>query len=360
MAKLLIDNLSKHYAAVKAVDGISLDIADGEFLTFLGPSGCGKSTTLFSIAGLDMPTGGRIVLDDQVFFDAEKKIAVPPEQRNCGLVFQSYALWPHLTVGQNLAFPLNLRKIDKPRQRQLIDRALELVEMSPYTARYPHELSGGQQQRVALARTLVYEPKLLLLDEPLSNLDAKLRIRARSWLKSLQSELGLTTIYVTHDQSEALSLSDRIAVIAEGKIVQLGTPEEIYRNPQSSFVADFIGASNFVRGTVVGIDGGAAAVQLPGDIRITAATSGEIQVGATVDVAVRPENIRQLNGGAVPADLNDITGTIKSREYLGSRFQYLVTFGDAELRMEVDREINEPQVRIGFAAADCRAFIHSH
>lgn len=357
MARLVLENLCKFFGDVKAVNDINLTVEDGEFLTFLGPSGCGKSTTLFAVAGLDEPTSGRILLDDTVFFDSQQNIAVVPERRNCGLVFQSYALWPHMTVRGNLAFPLQIRKIEKSRQQGLIIEALELVEMEAYIDRYPHELSGGQQQRIALARTLVYEPKLLLLDEPLSNLDAKLRNRARRWLKKLQSRLGLTTIYVTHDQSEALSLSDRIAVMDSGKFAQLGTPEEIYRNPADAFVADFIGASNFLDGNVVQVEGETVVVDVGNGNTVKASTRGAMAHGKPVRVALRPEDIQFAQGGTASSDDQNLLATrIVGRDYLGSRFQYFLDLGGAEIRIETEDDVSSGDARITFSADTCIAF----
>ncbi|HWL68984.1 MAG TPA: ABC transporter ATP-binding protein [Geminicoccus sp.] len=248
MAELVVSSLTRCFGAVTAVDRVSFTVRDGEFLTLLGPSGCGKSTTLAAIAGLERPTSGRISLGHDVYFDSDTNLFLPPERRNCGLVFQSYALWPHMTVEENCAFPLKLRRVPKEQRASQVREALALVEMERLADRYPHQLSGGQQQRVALARTLVFRPGILLLDEPLSNLDAKLRDRARSWLKHLQSKVGLTTVYVTHDQVEALAMSDRIAVMNGGRIAQLGTPKQIYVAPADRFVADLIGTSNMLDG----------------------------------------------------------------------------------------------------------------
>src|SRR5687767_4029587 len=231
MANLVVRDLVKTHGAFVAVNGVSLEAAEGEFITLLGPSGCGKSTTLSAIAGLDHPTSGLIRAGNRDFFNSDRGIALLPEQRNCGLVFQAYALWPHMTVRQNVEFPLKLRKVNVSERRRRVDDSLALVEMTRFSERYPHELSGGQQQRVALARTLVYDPAILLLDEPLSNLDAKLRERARVWLSQLHRAIKRTTVYVTHDQTEALALSDRIIVMNEGRIVQIGTPQEIYEHP---------------------------------------------------------------------------------------------------------------------------------
>lgn len=357
MARLELQNLCKYFGDVKAVDNIDLTVEDGEFLTFLGPSGCGKSTTLFAVAGLDEPTSGRILVDDTIFYDAKEKISVVPERRNCGLVFQSYALWPHMTVRGNLSFPLQIRKIPKSEQQKLIVDALELVEMESYIDRYPHELSGGQQQRIALARTLVYEPKLLLLDEPLSNLDAKLRNRARRWLKKLQKRLGLTTIYVTHDQSEALSLSDRIAVMNNGRFAQLDTPEEIYRNPADAFVADFIGASNFLDGTVIQSSEDEVIVDVKNGNTVTATTRKALAKGDAVRVSLRPEDIQFSNNSHDPVDgQNTLSTTIVGRDYLGSRFQYFLDVGGAEVRIETEDDRPSGDATISFSAGNCIAF----
>lgn len=357
MGKLLIKNLCKHFGDVKAVDNVSFTVENGEFLTLLGPSGCGKSTTLFAVAGLDVPTSGKISVDDTVFYDSANNVMVEPESRNCGLVFQSYALWPHMTVGKNLAFPLEIRKVSKNEQKRRINEALGLVEMQEYVDRYPHELSGGQQQRVALARTLVYEPRLMLLDEPLSNLDAKLRIRARHWLKELQSKLGFTTIYVTHDQVEALSLSDRIAVMQGGKIAQIGTPEEIYGNPANPFVADFIGASNFIDGVVSAVQDGMVDVTVAGGATIKAVARGTQVKGQKVQVAIRPEHISVSADGKVSAEVDNLLqATVKDRDYLGARFQYMLALGDAELRMETEDNLEGDTLFVAFSSSQSISF----
>ncbi|MEJ7569905.1 MAG: ABC transporter ATP-binding protein, partial [Gaiellaceae bacterium] len=209
MPEIHVENLVKEFGDQRALDDVSFEVKEGELFTLLGPSGCGKSTTLMSIAGFQHPEAGRIAVGDDTFVDVSRKLVVPAERRNLGIVFQSYAVWPHMTVFENLAFPLKVRKLKRDAIRTRVREVLELVEMLPYEQRYPHQLSGGQQQRVALARALVYSPSVLLLDEPFSNLDAKLRERARAWVKELQGTLGLTTIFVTHDQDEALSMSDR-------------------------------------------------------------------------------------------------------------------------------------------------------
>jgi len=352
MSELVLENLSKHFGNVRAIDSINLKVADGEFLTLLGPSGCGKSTTLFAIAGLDTPTGGTIRAGEHVFFDSARSILVPPERRNCGLVFQSYALWPHMTVEQNLAFPLRIRKVPASDRQRRIAEALELVEMGAYAKRYPHELSGGQQQRVALARTLVFEPTLLLLDEPLSNLDAKLRIRARNWLKELQQRLKITTIYVTHDQIEALAMSDRIAVMNKGELVQLATPQEIYTRPSGAFVADFIGSSNFLQGKMVSrAADGAAEVALDDGTRVGVVWAPDVAPGSDVLVVVRPEHVRL--SATRPADdgINLLPGRITGRSYLGARFQYGLDVAGTAIAAETEDAIDQPEVYASFERA---------
>src|SRR5258705_4064366 len=224
MPEIRVEGLTKSFSNVRVLNEVTFNVNEGEFFTLLGPSGCGKSTTLMSIAGFVEPEAGVIVCGGQTFVDRGRGISLPAEARNLGIVFQSYAVWPHMTVFQNVAFPLRVRRLKRVELRERVTRALELVEMGEYGHRYPHELSGGQQQRVALARSLVYSPSVLLLDEPFSNLDAKLRERARRWLKELQLELALTTIFVTHDQDEALAMSDRVLVMRDGNVLQIDTP----------------------------------------------------------------------------------------------------------------------------------------
>jgi iron(III) transport system ATP-binding protein len=355
MNKLKIDGFCKEFNGSLVVDNVNITVKDGEFLTLLGPSGCGKSTTLFAIAGLDKPTSGRISLGETTFFDDKTDTFVEPENRNCGLVFQSYALWPHMTVWQNLAFPLDIRKTPKAEKERRINEAIELVELNGLEKRYPHELSGGQQQRVSLARTLVYEPKLLLLDEPLSNLDAKLRIRARKWLKELQTRLKLTTVYVTHDQAEALSLSDRIAIMDKGKLVQLDTPANIYKKPANAFVADFIGNSNFIPGKVVKVDSGRCEIDI-GHTIVNSTINIQINIGDKVVVAVRPECV--LPTSENPSNtVNVLEGKIVSREYLGSKFQYFIELKNGEsLRMESELDVGVGEIQVTFDELDAITF----
>src|SRR5215208_6659963 len=254
---LVIEDLVKVFpGGVYAVNHVSLTIREGQFATLLGPSGCGKTTTLNCIAGLEQPDGGRIAAGNAVLTDVERRVILPPERRNLGMVFQSYALWPHMTVYDNLAFGLKLKKVPGGEVRKRIDEVLGLVGLAGLQQRYPFQLSGGQQQRVALARAVVAQPRVLLLDEPLSNLDAKVREQARFWLRDFQKRLGITAVYVTHDQAEALAISDMVAVMSAGELLQYAPPQEIYERPASQFVAEFIGQTSFLRAQVVSASDG--------------------------------------------------------------------------------------------------------
>ncbi|RTZ43235.1 ABC transporter ATP-binding protein [Candidimonas sp. SYP-B2681] len=333
MAEIVISNLVQHYGNVLAVDGVSLRVNDGELVSLLGPSGCGKSTTLAALAGLERPTSGSIIVGGVPFFDSSKGIYLPPEARNCGLVFQSYALWPHMSVIDNCAFALKLRKISKADQKKRVMDALELVEMQSFGDRFPYQLSGGQQQRVALARTLTYEPTILLLDEPLSNLDAKLRERARSWLRSLQKKVGLTTVFVTHDQSEALAMSDRVAVMNGGKIIQYDTPQAIYDQPKDRFVADFIGSSVLLRTRVAAHNGDSHTLILPDGQQITLQITYPAKQDELIDVAIRAETLN-LIAGTPARPTRALKGQISNASYLGSHYECDFTVGQVPLRIE--------------------------
>jgi len=336
MPDVVVSQLKKDFAGNTVLHEVDLAIEDGEFFTLLGPSGCGKSTTLSCLAGLEKPTSGRISIGDEVFFDGDTHTFVPPEARNLGMVFQSYALWPHMTLAQNLAMPLKLRKVPKAQQQTLIHDALDKVGMAHLKDRFPHQLSGGQQQRVALARALVYSPRVLLLDEPLSNLDAKLREQARVWLKRLQSELGITTIYVTHDQEEALAMSDRIAVMSSGHLLQVGTPEDIYERPASAEVAAFIGRSNFIDGTISSLAGGKVRVAVPdASAEFEIPGDGMFAVGDAVTVAFRPERATLVGTQAVPPEASVLlAGEVLTTAYVGSRVEYTVRFGRRTLLVD--------------------------
>jgi iron(III) transport system ATP-binding protein len=335
---------------VFAVNGVTFTVEEGEMFTLLGPSGCGKSTTLRAIAGLEDPDTGKIALSNRVLYsrsNGSKPINVPVHDRGLGMVFQSYAIWPHMTVFDNVAFPLEVRRREQKLTRKIIEsrvmRVLETMELAKYAKRPATKLSGGQQQRLALARAIVIEPPLLLLDEPLSNLDAKLRESLRDELKRLQRDLGITSIYVTHDQVEALALSSRIAVIQEGNIVQLGRPREIYNSPSCKFVAEFIGSSNFVQGVVRSRDGCRYLIETSaGDLTIESPT--DVVVGADVIVSIRPECVdlhTEESGGLVP---NEWKGTVLSRSFLGDTVDHVLEVRGHSLRARVNPSVSiEPQ-----------------
>ena len=310
MSEVRIEHVFKRFGDVTAVSDFGLTVKDGEFVSLLGPSGCGKTTSLRMIAGFERATEGEIYIGDHCVSSHIKNTFVPPEKRDIGMVFQSYAVWPHMTVTENVAYPLKIQKVPKEERAARVAEMLKLVHLDEYGSRYPHQLSGGQQQRVALARALVMRPGLLLLDEPLSNLDAKLRESMRFEISSIQKELGITVIYVTHDQSEAMTMSDRVVVMSRGVIQQIGTPYEIYRNPANKMVADFIGLVNFVEGEVQGdrvyISG--TGVSFPN-------TSG---ITGSATIAVRPENITMSRTSGT------IEGTLVHRFYLGDAVDYRV------------------------------------
>ena len=314
---LNIDSLSKFYGGFTALDNVSLGIRRGEFLTLLGPSGSGKTTLLMSIAGFVLPDRGDILLDGRSIGH------LPPEQRNFGMVFQGYALFPHMTVADNIAFPLKVRKRPAAEIKQKVDAALDLVQLSSRADRYPRQLSGGQQQRVALARAMVFTPHLLLLDEPLSALDKKLRAELQDELKRLHRRVGLTFIYVTHDQDEALSMSDRIVVMRDGRVVQQGSPTELYDRPATTFVADFLGKSNFLRGKVEAHAPGGFVLAHQGARIAQASADGEAPaVGTDVVIALRPEKVGIVRDGEA-AD-NRLKGVVSEWNYFGSQFRLVV------------------------------------
>ena len=328
---VIIKNAVKKYGDFTAVNGISLNIEQGEFFTLLGPSGCGKTTLLRMIAGFNTVDGGEICFDEQVINN------LPAHKRDIGMVFQNYAIFPHLNVADNVAYGLKARKVPKEQITPRVDEALRMVQIDQLKARQPNELSGGQQQRVALARAFVIEPGVLLMDEPLSNLDAKLRVQMRTTIKKLQRRLGITTIYVTHDQEEALAISDRIAVMKEGNIMQIGRPEEIYRKPANPFVANFIGVSNFVDCAVDGQDPKAATVKLHDgysfQMPLRAPYSGEVILSA------RPEQLFFSEKG--------IPGKVNLSVFLGDFIQYEVQLHTGQVL-----ELNEYTKDVDSAKAD--------
>lgn len=318
----------QHSDRVTAVRDVSFKVEEGKFYTLLGPSGCGKTTTLRCIAGLEKPDAGEVEVAGQVVFSSSRKTFVPAFRRSIGMVFQSYAIWPHLTVFENVAFPLRVGKQRRGSGEiaSKVKKALELVELSGLGDRMATQLSGGQQQRLALARALAREPKVLLLDEPLSNLDAKLRERMRVELRELQRRLGITTLYVTHDQIEALSMSDEIAIMNSGEIVQQGAPREIYLQPQTQFVAQFIGSTNQLSGMLRGLDGvGRARVETSvGELLCRA--SGEIEPGSEVVIMVRPENV-VVHAARPPETANVVEGKVATVMFLGQYLDCTIELG---------------------------------
>lgn len=351
MSDLIIEGLVKNFGGVRAVDHVTLTVKDGTLTSFLGPSGCGKTTTLNSIAGLEPIDEGLIKAGSLVLNDTRRKIALQPEQRELGMVFQSYALWPHMKVYDNLALGLKLKKVPKELARKRIKEILELVGLEDMAGRYPFQLSGGQQQRVALARAVVAQPRLLLLDEPLSNLDAKVREQARSWLREIQNRLGITTVYVTHDQAEALAISDMVAVMSKGKLMQYATPHEVYENPATRYVADFIGVSSFLEGTVVERASNLTRIKIDSGEVLTSSRPAPA-AAEKVTVTIRSERIQLLpaTNETVP---NSIPATIVSGLYLGSKYQYQVrTRTGGTIRIETLNAAPGDEVLLGFAPED--------
>ncbi len=321
---ITLDSLSRHIAGVRAVDGVSLTIEPGELFFLLGPSGCGKTTTLRLIAGFIDPTAGRVLFGDR---DVTR---TRPSKRNAAMVFQSYALWPHMTVERNVEFGLAARKVARADRRARASRALESVRMQAYAARKPAQLSGGQQQRVALARALVVEPDVLLLDEPLSNLDAALRLEMRSEIRRLCKASRITTVYVTHDQAEALSMADRIAVMRDGRLVQVGTPEEVYRRPTNRFVAEFMGETNLIPATIAAREAGASVLDTPAG-RITARDHNQqLSDQNRLVCSVRPESVRLVTG--FETNGKALQGKVLDAVYLGGAVQRLIEVGGVRLK----------------------------
>ena len=316
-----LDGVTKTYGSTTVLHGVDLALEAGELVCLLGPSGCGKTTALRCIAGLETVTSGRVSIG------AEEVTDVPVNRRDIGMVFQQYSLFPHLTVAQNVQFGLDMRRVARPERRTRVGEMLEVVGLTALAERFPHELSGGQQQRVALARALVTRPRALLLDEPLSALDAKVRVRLRDEIRAIQTELGMTTVFVTHDQEEALAISDRVAVMEAGRIAQLGSPEELYRRPASAFVADFVGLSNRLDGELVGDRVHVRGAALP----LVAEPAGSTGVaGARVTAYVRPEHVRltPAPGALGSAEVPARAATVVSSGFLGAIRRTVVQFAD--------------------------------
>jgi len=325
MTEVRFEHIFKKFDSTIALDDIDLQIGAGELFFLLGPSGCGKSTLLRLIAGLHEPTSGRIL------FNGRDVTHLGTEKRNAVMCFQSYALWPHMSVRENVRFGLDVRSVPKVEQNTRIDEVLNLVQMMPYADRKPNQLSGGQQQRVALARALAVKPDCLLLDEPLSNLDAKLRHEMRSEIRRICKTAGFTTIYVTHDQKEALSVADRIAVLKGGKLVQVGTPDELYHRPNSAFVADFIGQTNLLTGKVVEQHDTTLTIDTAAG-RVTAERTAATPASGSVTVSIRPEQMRIARNGQ-PAGVNRITGQSIENTFLGEASEHVLRVGDTQLKV---------------------------
>ena len=337
MPEIILENVTKKFEKFVAVDNLCLHIADRGFVTLLGPSGCGKTTTLRMIAGLETPTSGRILIDGKPVFDSKKGVNVPPNKRDIGFLFQNYALWPHMTVYENIAFGLEMLKWDKARIRKRVDELLALLKIEPFEKRYPSELSGGQQQRVAIARTLAPSPKVLFMDEPLSNLDAKLRQEMRAELKRLHSDTNSTFVYVTHDQLEAMTLSTQVCLMNTGLLQQYAPPLTIYNDPANLFVAEFVGnpTMNFIPAKVVAADGCAVTLDVLGKRAVFHAQAPVTGLGAEAVLGVRPEFLPLTEDGA-------IAGHVYSTLPTGMETSLRVACGDAMLTSVVFGSVDYP------------------
>jgi iron(III) transport system ATP-binding protein len=364
MPAIVINKLTKRYGKVTAVDNIDLTVPDGSFVTLLGPSGCGKTTTIKCIAGLEKPDAGEIRIGGKVVSSSKESVFVPTEKRKLGMVFQSYAVWPHMTVARNVEYPLVAQHFPRNQRSEKVQRALELVRLEGLGNRYPGELSGGQQQRVALARALVYEPEVLLLDEPLSNLDAKLRESMRLEIRELQRKLGITTVYVTHDQLEALVMSDIVCLVNKGSIVQMGAAMELYRKPASKFSAGFIGTTSFLDGEITEEMGTAHDLRTyrskVGNHVLVCCSPADFRKGDLVFISIRPECVRfsdeKQNGP------NFFVSKVKTKTYLGDRIKYLVEFAGTRIGAltgpSVDLSVGQ-EVCIEIKTSDCLAISKS-
>jgi putative spermidine/putrescine transport system ATP-binding protein len=343
MATVELRGITKRFDRVVAVDNVSLTVREGEFFSLLGPSGCGKTTTLRVIAGFIAPTAG------QVLIGGRDVTNVPPHRRDTAMVFQHYALFPHKSVFENVAFGLRMRGLTQTAIREKVAQVLEMVAMGGMGHRYPAQLSGGQQQRVALARAIVIEPRVLLFDEPLGALDKKLRTQMQFELRQLQRRLGITAIYVTHDQEEALTLSDRIAVMDRGRIVQVGTPKEIYERPQDVFVADFIGGANFLPGRVISWEDNRTLIEVVGT-RVHVPSAHPVSEGQRVVVTIRPEKLRLVAEGA-GVDGNQLAGTVAATTYVGEAIIFHLDVGDGKrLMVKMRNEAGTPALPAGARA----------
>ncbi|MBI4523681.1 MAG: ABC transporter ATP-binding protein [Deltaproteobacteria bacterium] len=340
MAVVTVTNLRKYFGVIPAVDGISLEIQEGEFVTLLGPSGCGKTTTLRLIAGLEENDAGEIWIGGRIVSAPHNGVFVLPEKREIGMVFQSYAIWPHMTVFENVAFPLRIRHLGRAVIREKVEKVLTLTGIEDLASRLATQLSGGQQQRVAIARAFAVEPAVLLMDEPLSNLDAKLRDHMRFELRELQRRTGVTTIYVTHDQAESMVLSDRIVVMNKGRIEQVGAPQEIYESPRSKFVSDFVGLVNLIEVDVLDLSGEKCRLRAKNGREFlceAARVSSEVRNGVAL---IRPENLKLGRDGVFGNNVNTFEGIVESATYFGDHRDYQIRDGDLILRSKTDTAVN--------------------
>lgn len=338
MAVVSVYNLRKAFGQVQAVNGVSFDVGEGEIVTLLGESGCGKTTTLRVIAGLEENEDGQVILGGEVVSDPARGKFLPPEKRKIGMVFQSYAIWPHMTVFENVAFPLKIRRVAFSEINNRVEEILTMVGLTELKLRLATQLSGGQQQRVAIARALACDPAILLMDEPLSNLDAKLRERMRFELRDMQKRFGIATLYVTHDQAEAMVLSDRVIVMKDGSIEQVGTPQEIYENPQSHFVSDFIGMANFMMGEVIEIKNGKCRVRISGNNRELIMHAGKLSEPGRLLVLVRPESLEVGRVGELPPE-NTWLALVEVAAYFGDHREYILRDADLTLRVKTGPKV---------------------
>jgi ABC-type Fe3+/spermidine/putrescine transport system ATPase subunit len=346
-AILTVTGLTKHFGSFIAVDNLDIDLRPGEILALLGPSGCGKTTTLRMLAGLEQPTRGRIVFDQTTFASVEDDVFLPPNKRNVGMVFQSYALWPHMSAFGNVSYPLRIRGVAPSEIRERVARILGMFGLGNHASHAVHQLSGGQQQRVALARALIYEPRLMLFDEPFSNLDAQLRTQMRVELKALQKTFRMTGVFVTHDQVEALSIADRVAIMRNGRIEQIGRPEEVYDRPATRFVRDFLGKSVTLRGRAVdALRDGRVTVALAGaggETRLSVRAVHEFLANEPVEIAVRPEHITArvpgdaTVGNARTPGTTAIEGRIENLLFTGDSYESRISFGPDGILLELPR-----------------------
>ncbi len=371
MAEVRVERLTKRYGSATAVDELDLTVRDGEFLTLLGPSGCGKTTTLRCIAGLEEPDAGTVSIGGRVMSASERKLFVRPERRDIGMVFQSYALWPHMTVSANVAYPLKLRRVPSAERDRRVGEMLELVGLAEFAGRSATSLSGGQQQRVAVARALVSAPRVLLFDEPLSNLDTRLRATMGAELRAIHARTGTTSICVTHDQTEALTLSDRVVVMRDGRVEQAGTPEEIFVTPRTRFVAHFVGFDAALPGRVVELDGGMAYVRIDGTDRVVRCRPGsDLPLDAAVDLMLRSSAVSVQPAEHDDGALNRVPGVVVDRAFQGETVQFTLDVAGHRLLAQVPSHatggqaeagrIDEGPVEVVLPEAGAFAFLAEH